>query len=484
MKERPIWLISLVSFLLLISCEKTTTHNENESTRNITILYTNDEHGWMEPSDPYGGAAAMMGLWQTEEEYIENDHFLILSGGDNWTGPAISTWTKGESMIDVMNAMKYTATAIGNHEFDFGIDILYNRLDQADFSFISANIREKATGEIPDFAQPYIIREINAVNVGIIGLSSISTYTSTHPANVADLDFIAYTEALNEYVPLMVADGAELLIVIAHLCSNEIFDLLPTLTDLGVHLIGGGHCPEKIATVSEGVAIIMTGKNLQSYGVVGMNFDSVSDTMITIDVVLKDNIGGDPDPIIESIVANWQSYADDHLNQIIGYTESTIVLRSPAMLNMIADSWLISYPSADFAFTNRGGIRQDIPAGDIQISTIIGLMPFDNYIMELELTGTEIMAYLDYNWPAIGGLTTIGGYQFFDGTPIDSNTTYNVLINDYMYAANDGNNWSTIDPNPNQISINYRQPVIDWLESINTSAVNPLDNYLDPTPRQ
>ena len=282
----------------------------------------------------------------------------------------------------------------------------------------------------------------------------------------------------------MVADGAELLIVIAHLCSNEIFDLLPTLTDLGVHLIGGGHCTGKIATVSEGVAIIMTGKNLQSYGVVSMNFDSVSDTMITIDVVLKDNIGGDPNPMIENIVANWQSYTDDHLNQIIGYAESIMVLRSSAMLNMIVDSWLLSYPSADFAFTNRGGIRQDIPAGDIKISTIIGLMPFDNYIMELEMTGIEIMAYLDYNRPAIGGLTTIGGYQFFDGTPIDSNTTYNVLINDYMYAANDGNNWSTIDPDPYQISINYRQPVIDWLESINTSAANPLENYLDSTPRQ
>ena len=85
-------------------------------------MYTNDEHGLMEATESSGGAAGLMGLWREQEGYSENGPYLILSGGDMWTGPAISTWFKGESMVNVMNGMQYDAAAIGNHEFDFKIE--------------------------------------------------------------------------------------------------------------------------------------------------------------------------------------------------------------------------------------------------------------------------------------------------------------------------------------------------------------------------
>jgi 2',3'-cyclic-nucleotide 2'-phosphodiesterase (5'-nucleotidase family) len=92
--------------------------------RHLTILYTNDEHGWMEGMEPGQSAAHLYEMWQEEEGYYEDGPFLILSGGDNWTGPAISTWTEGESMVAVMNAMHYDASAVGNHEFDFGLEVI------------------------------------------------------------------------------------------------------------------------------------------------------------------------------------------------------------------------------------------------------------------------------------------------------------------------------------------------------------------------
>jgi 2',3'-cyclic-nucleotide 2'-phosphodiesterase (5'-nucleotidase family) len=174
------------------------TSNPTKTQRQLVILYTSDEHGWMEATGSTGGAAGLMGLWQEEEGYTEEGPFLILSGGDMWTGPAISTWFQGESMVEVMNAMGYDAAAIGNHEFDFQVAVLYDRLEQAEFPFLSANIREKATGNIPDFAQPYVVEEVNGIQVGLIGLSSTTTPTSAFPDYVEDYNFIEYDEALTE----------------------------------------------------------------------------------------------------------------------------------------------------------------------------------------------------------------------------------------------------------------------------------------------
>ena len=96
-------LLSSLALLLLASC---TAQSLSESDRReITIIYTNDEHGWMEGMEDGQGAANLYALWESRQGYTEDGPFLILSGGDNWTGPAISTWTQGESMVEVMNAM-------------------------------------------------------------------------------------------------------------------------------------------------------------------------------------------------------------------------------------------------------------------------------------------------------------------------------------------------------------------------------------------
>ena len=114
------WLF-LLFIIFVYSCDKNQVNNNDidDETSTITIIYTNDEHGWIENSEYSDGSAKMMGLWRENEGYDGNDRYLILSGGDNWTGPAISTWFEGESTVDVMNAMEYDASVIDNHEFDF-----------------------------------------------------------------------------------------------------------------------------------------------------------------------------------------------------------------------------------------------------------------------------------------------------------------------------------------------------------------------------
>ncbi len=125
--------------ILYFSCtDKPTDPVKEESSKNIIILYTNDEHGWIEGSEGYGTAAELMGIWRETEGYSEEkSNYLILSGGDMWTGPAISTWFQGKSTVEAMNAMHYSAAAIGNHEFDFKIEGLKQRMEESNFPFLS-----------------------------------------------------------------------------------------------------------------------------------------------------------------------------------------------------------------------------------------------------------------------------------------------------------------------------------------------------------
>jgi len=468
--------------LLFFSCKKNS--NDNNDAQNIIILYTNDEHGWIEKSDYTNGAANMMGLWIENEGYDGDDRYLILSGGDNWTGPALSTWFEGESTVDVMNAMEYDASAIGNHEFDFKVDGLYERIDQAVFPYLSANIRDKADGGIPDFATPYIIKDVDGIMVGILGLTTTTTPYSTFPDHVANYDFIDYATALEEIVPKVKEDGAELLIVTGHICYSEIVTLMPTLTDLGISVIGGGHCHnDLVGEIINDVAVIKSSAYMQSYAKVEITYDKIEKEIVKMEPSAHLNESGNSDQTVASAVSYWRDQTDTELSEIIGYTNNEIDRTSNAMHNMVVDSWLYNYPDADIAMTNDGGIRQSIPAGNISKETIIGVLPFQNYIIELQLTGSEVIDCSSYNIIIVGGMTTVGGYFLSDGTEIDASTTYSVLTTDYLYARDDLP-FNQYDSNPYYTSMNYHQPTIGWIISLNTSSGNPLDNYLDFTTRR
>lgn len=481
-QHRVIWVPVLI--LILFSCKASQSPAPPIDTslyNRIVILYTNDEHGWMEPSGQYGGAAGMMGLWKENEAYTADGPFLILSGGDMWTGPAISTWTQGESMTAVMSAMEYDAAAIGNHEFDFRIDGLVQRISESAFPLLAANIREKNTGEIPPFAVPYIIKEVNGVKVGLIGLSSESTPLTTFPDFVEDLEFINYVDALEETVPQVKGEGAQLLVVLGHICHSEMLTLAPYAAELGIALVGGGHCNQLITDDPEGVTYVQTNGHMMYYARVDIYFDTGTETVMSINASVHENSGGAPDPAIESIVSFWRSEVDKDLSQVIGYVENKIPRNSTAMSNMITDSWLWNDPTADISLTNSGGIRQDIPAGDITYGTLVSVLPFENNLYRLALTGEQLTGCIQDL--VMGGMTAVGGYQLMDGTPIDPGASYTVLTINYLYSRWDYN-FSLYDPDPYDTSIHYRQPVIDWIKSLNTTMANPLDGYLDHTSRR
>ena len=445
----------------------------------LTIVYTNDEHGWMAGQEEGQGAAEMAGLWATS--YPESDAVLPLSGGDNWTGPAISTWFQGESMVEVMDAMGYAASAIGNHEFDFGLETLAARIAQADYPYLGANIRYKDSGEIPaDLGiQPYAVVDVAGVKVGIIGLSNLGTPSVTNPAHVGSLEFMDYADALRQYVPEARAAGADLIVVPSHLCEDELTRLANEVADLEIAFFGGGHCHETFAKDAGGAVLLESGSYLRNYAYLTLTVDPQTDVFTVLDYGTEKNRGGMPQPQVAEIVAHWQALTDEELDVPIGYLENEIPKRSDLMAALITESWLWAYPTADVAITNWGGMRDRIPAGEITYADIISVMPFENVLVDVALTGDELeqVLYSGRHIPAVGGMHEEGGTWILNatGAPLDPEATYHLLVNDFMFAGGDDYEIAKYDPDAYNTAINWRQPVIDWILAQDSSAEHPLD---------
>jgi 5'-nucleotidase/UDP-sugar diphosphatase len=454
---------------------------QTDTVRRLIVLYTNDEHGWMEPSAEAGGAGGVLNRWRRQQGLTEDGPFLILSGGDMWTGPAISTVLEGESMTDVMNRMGYDAAAIGNHDFDFSPAALRERAAQAHFPLLSANLRDRATGKVPDFAQPYVLRQVNGIRVAIIGLTTVETSVDTRPFYVQGFDFLPYSEVLTDLIPEVQAQDPDVILIIGHVCNNELHQIADVAAKFDIPLMAGGHCHERHNEQVDGVTLIESGYFLRGYAVAKMYVDVSKNEVVAIDTDILTNDPGPSVDEIDSRIEYWRSQTPASLWTPIGYTRAEISRQSPVMDRLLTDAWLAADPAADVVIASRRYVQQSIAAGDITPASIIGVLPVDNTLMRIGLTGQQLIDTIRQRDPVVGGLTEGDDvWSLTDGRPLQRSATYRVLIPDVIYYGANYYKVQSLDPDPVDTGIDWRQPVIDYLRSLGTTDANPLDALLDP----
>jgi 5'-nucleotidase / UDP-sugar diphosphatase len=486
---------------------------EDDETVTITVINTSDEHGWIGSFTPfrsdtsYGGAAMIYNWWVAREGYDPaDDSYLLISGGDGWTGPPISTWFEGEPMVELMNWMGYDASAIGNHEFDFGRAALDDRIAQAEYPYLGANVVDAASGELAEFTVPYTIVEAAGVQVGIIGLSNIGTPQSTNPKHIPDLAFTDYASVLAEYVPQMREEGAEIVLALTHACPEELV-ALGNVLPVDVDAMFAGHCHELMTDEVNGIPIVSSGAYWRSYARLTLEYDPAAGEIVGYDAVTVPveypAVVANRDVL--AMVAPWQDAVQQELGTEIGYIAEEMPRGSWLQANWVTDAWLWGYPQADVAITNFGGLRQEVPAGPITVGEVVGVLPFENRIVEVKITGAQLAENLALGGGAVGGIRyrmMLDGeeitefdrhadpnpdieveIEFLDGREFDPEAVYSVLINDFMFAGGDGYLFGEQDPAGYDTGIQWRQPVIDWMVSLGTSPDDPLENYLDPEPR-
>jgi 5'-nucleotidase/UDP-sugar diphosphatase len=472
-----LWIITLLLAILASGC----TPEAGEQAQQLTVFYTSDEHGWMAGEQADAGAANLFGLW-LQNGYTEDGSYLILSGGDNWTGPAISTWFDGQGMVQVMNAMDYSASVIGNHEFDFGLDTLKTRIAEAEFPYLAANMRWKDSQAFPSDLSilPYTLLEMGSVTVAVIGLTSMQVPTLSDPNVVSGLEFLDYEQTLRQYVPEVRQAGADLVLVPTHVCMDELQRLSQQVADLKIDLFGGGHCHQLLADEMNDTLLLAGGDNLRGYAWATFFIDPTSESVTLEDYGLEPNQGGEPDPQVAALVANWQAKTDAELDVTVGYLRNEIPQHSQVMQDLVTQTWLLANPNADVAITNTGGFRDRLPAGEITLKDIISVLPFDNELVEAELSGAELLRVLKTGsqMPAVGGMHQESGRWVLDRTnqPLESTGTYTLLTTDYMYAGGAGYSMlETFDPEAYDTGIDWRQPLIDWIRDQRSTPEKPLD---------
>lgn len=458
-------LLLILSVIVMVSCQQA-------GKKQITIFYTADEHGWLNDAEKADGAAALMSIWKEKEGYdINNDEFVVVSGGDMWTGSSVSTLFNGYSMLEVMNTLGYDVAALGNHEFDFTIDTLALRAEQSNFPFLAANLTYE-DGSIPSFAKPYTIINANGLKVGVLGLANIATPATANPSAMEGLVFSPYNKALRQYMPELEKDGADFVIIVGHICKEEMESLVPIANEYGIPLITGGHCHSEVLEKQDGVLLIETGAYLTSYIKVVMEYDARHDIASVLEYEYVENASALRDEDMAAIVNKWDTKAHDQLGKVIGYTESGIARKSKEMEAFVADSWL-SMIDADFVMVNKGGIRQDIETGDITLGTILGLLPFNNEIVKMTFTADEMNDFVkrqaDMHEEYI-----IAGELDLDNLTEDS---YVVLTTNYLYSLEE-NNFKVYDTAPISTGIVYREPTMQWVESLGSTKAKPIESIL------
>ena len=466
----------------------------------LTFFFTSDEHGWISSawSDDgqgfYGGVGEMMTLLQAEGYDPDSSNSLLFSDGDMWTGPAISTWFEGESVVQVMNAMGYSAAVVGNHEFDFGQDALLQRSQEANFPFLAANLKDEAGGGPPAYSQSHVVVEVNGVQVGVIGLTQDDLPGMVCSDNLQGLEETGYEQALRDTAPLALADGAEVLILISHVCPEDLMAMTSLAASLGIVLMTGGHCHSTFMGAQAGVAVIAPGSSFTKFARVDLHVEpgtlmllNHQSKMISNYFAVDGPAAPEPEPAVEAIVDTWRDLVDQELGEVIGYTETGIW--DWPMYNMTADAFLMALPDADLALTNMTGFRSSYGPGEISRADTVAVQPFENLLVEVELTGAQFVQLIESLWwphAIAGALVDKSGAQLtvsVGGGPIDLAATFRLVTTDYMVCRPDFFPFEVPAEKLTFTDLHWRQVTEDWIRAQDSSGEDPLEEFLDDTAR-
>ncbi|MCR4433121.1 MAG: 5'-nucleotidase C-terminal domain-containing protein [Caldiserica bacterium] len=444
----------------------------------LTVLSTNDFHGQLEPktvSGQWAGGAAY------NMTYIKNYRAqnplgtILVDAGDTMQGTPISNLVKGESVIDVFNHMGYQASAFGNHEFDWGQAVLQERVAQADFPRLSCNIFTAGTNDRPSWIKPYTIIQAKGLKIGLIGATTLETPSIVMAGNLAGLEFRDPAPIINQLAQQLRASGVNVIIVLAHMggtqdtttkvITGEVATLAQNLT--GVDYIVSGHSHTNIAGTANSIPITQAYSSGTALGVAKLRVDRLNNKLFSYDlsVITTYNAGITPDPEIAALVQYYKDAIAPIVNQVLGtitgpITRTQNTAGESALGNLIADSqrWKTG---TQIAFMNPGGIRADLVGTsypkDVTWGDLYTIQPFDNELVTMELTGAQIAALLEQQWPPTQTATRtlqISGIKYSyrptnppgsrivsltleDGTPIDPATKYSVVCNEFIATGGD-----------------------------------------------
>ncbi len=436
----------------------------------VTILHTNDFHMYLLGSTdattkkPIGGSARIYTLVQQERAY--NPTTLLVDAGDSiGGGPPIGAFFYGKDVIEVYNAMGYDYETFGNHEFDWGKDLLAQRVTEAKYKYICSNVIDTKTNSTY-MSDPYVIKSIGLVNLGLFGLENPDLPTLVNPDGLKGLEILNPATTATNMVNTL-SGKTNYVILLSHLGYDGDQALASNVS--GINLIIGGHTHTVLTTptVVNGTNIVQTGNYGNNVGKVVLEFEASANGVKVLNtryrlIPIIDAIP--EDPTIKAIIVPYNDEVTKKMSIVIG--EALVTLdgeradvrsKETNLGDYIAD-WMKAISGADIAITNGGGIRASIPKGPISVGSAYTAIPFDNLLVKIELTGAQVVSSLENGFSQVelgaGRFPQISGIRvkvdlkkpagsrvvevLFNGKTIELDKVYTVVVNNFMAAGGDG----------------------------------------------
>ena len=466
----------------------------------LNVLHINDMHSRVESISRfnstcsvadedegkcYGGFGRLATkVWQRRKEIEDaGEHVVTLDAGDQFQGSLFYTTYKGKAEGEFMNRIGFDVMAVGNHEFDNGPDVLADFIDLVEFPVISGNIKvadgEKLAGKVDE----WVVLEVGGEKIGILSVLTPETAVIAAPGpNVTFQDEIEY---LKDAVTRIKADGVNKVLLLSHVGFVRDQEIAAQVE--GISAIIGGHSHTLLSNTEDGapsyatlienpagkaVPIVQAGAYSKHLGDLSLTFDAdgyVAEA--TGDTRLLD-ASIEPDAEIEKRVAELAGPIEKLKATPVGEvaadidgSRETCRAKECEMGNLIADAILarMADQGVTIAVQNGGGIRSSIGAGMATVGDVLTVLPFQNTIATMKLTGADIVASLEAavsgveegagKFPQVGGMRytldlsvapnegRIKSVEVQDGdqwSAIQMEKVYGVVTNDFVRKGGDG----------------------------------------------
>jgi len=376
----------------------------------VTILQVNDVYQFS-PVD-FGKSGGLGRVLTLRKKIMrESPNTLFLFSGDT-ISPSIESNTKmdgkmlqGRQMIEAWNLTGLDYAAFGNHEFDYGPNVLLDRVRESNFKWLGANVFDKKTGKLFADTPEFVVREFEGVKIGIFGILLPDTSRTSSPG--ANVDIREPCETAARVIPKIRAAGAQVIVALTHLSMREDKQLARCS---GVDLIIGGHEHTLLESMAGHAPIFKMTSDARELGQIDLNISRTTGKVESIDWrVWPVNEGVETDTDFAPLIAKYGDLLKS-LDQVVGRTDVKLDLASAMvrtqetnMANFIADVYRQS-TGADVALVNGGSIRADseVEPGNITRRDVLQALPYNNRIVKIQLSGAVLRAALEYGVASVG----------------------------------------------------------------------------------
>ena len=511
----------------------------------VTILQTTDLHGHIYPIDYYTNKPDMNGLAKAatliKQARKDSPNLLLLDSGDTIQGTPLAYYhnkknnTPPDPMMLVMSYLKYDAMAVGNHEYNFGLKVLEKARGEATFPWLSANTYRKGTEQTA--YDPYLVKEVNGVRVGILGLTTPGVPSWENPENYAGLEFRQTVGEARKWVKVLRdKERADLVVIAMHMGLEE--DL--RTGEINPSQVAGENAAVAIAEQVQGVDCIFMGHTHREVpalfinGVLLTQGDKYADRVARADFYLEKAEGGpwrvaakgsrtlmidekvQPDAEVLRLAEPYDRETQSWLNRVIGQSKKELTaedsrFRDTAILDLIQRVQLDA-GKADVSMAASFNPQARLPIGPVTVRDIAGLYVYENTLVVLEVTDQKLKDALEHsakyfrayepNKPLAELIDTkIPGYNFdiaegveydldisqpigqrirnlrFKGQALSPTRKLRLAINNYRVNGGGGYTMYKDAPVVYRSSEEIRELIIDWVERNKQVPAEPTNNW-------